>query len=312
MNVVDVPRPIPREDYDEAIARYANLVEGRAVAIYRVGNVRYPGLSDLDLLVVADRVAFDNRYFFSALQRMPRRLLPVFLHEPFILPAGCLDVLRHTTHYAPVLVAGQDVVRDFRPNDDSAERWCRMLESYCSYNTFAARVRKSDTVFGRLTVAVTSAFRYLLGDAAHLFSGVDPQAYAQEMDALRAGFFENADPSVAVRHAWNVFTGYFDRYDAMLRERLRASTAEEALETARALLSGEAPSELFDSEYALLRAQTIRRYYDGLRTLGFPYGSLFFIAAHPDGIRVLPHTPVETLIRNFYRVRRRLSEYARA
>jgi hypothetical protein len=312
MNVADTPRPIRREDYDEAIARYAKMVEGRAIAVYRVGNVRYPGLSDLDLLVVTDRAAFDNRYFFSALQRMPRRLLPVFLHEPFILPAWCMEVLRHTTHYAPALVTGNDVIREFRPNDDSSERWCRMLESYCSYSTFAARVRKGDTVFGRLTVAVASAFRYLLGDAAHLFSGIDTQAYAQEMDALRAGFFDNRDPADAVRRAWTIFSEHFDRYDLMLREHLRASSAEEGLASARALLRGETPAELFDSEYATRRALTIRKYYDGLQTLGFPYGSLFFIAAHPDGVRTLPQTPAATLIRNLYRVRRRLSEYARA
>jgi hypothetical protein len=78
------------------------------------------------------------------------------------------------------------------------------------------------------------------------------------------------------------------------------------------LLRGETPAELFDSEYATRRALTIRKYYDGLQTLGFPYGSLFFIAAHPDGVRTLPQTPAATLIRNLYRVRRRLSEYARA
>jgi hypothetical protein len=312
MNVRDIPRPIRREDYDEAIARYAKMVEGRAIATYRVGNVRYPGLSDLDLLVVTDRVAFDNRYFFSALQRMPRRLLPVFLHEPFILPAWCLDVLRHTTHYAPALVAGNDVARDLHPNDDAAERWCRMLESYCSYSTFAARVRNNDAVSGRLTVAVASALRYLLGDAAHLFAGIDVQAYAEEMDALRAHFFEHADSSDAVRYAWNLFAKHFDRYDALLRERLRISSAEDGVQSARALLNGEASNALFDSGYALRRARTIRAYYDGLRTLGFPYGSLFFIAAHPDGVRKLPQTAAATLVRNFYRVRRRLSEYARA
>jgi hypothetical protein len=312
MNVVELPQPAPRELYDDAIARYAKMVRGRALAVYRVGNVRYPGLSDIDLLVVIDRKALDGRYYFSALQRLPRRFLPLFLHEPFVVPASCIEAMRHTTHYAPELLCGRDVLREVRPNDDDAERWCRMLESYCSYSMFAERVRTKETLRGKFTIAVASAFRYLLADAEKLFADVDARGYATELDALRAGFFESDSPAALVRHAWECFVQRFQGCDAMLRERLGTRARMETIERARALLRGEAACEYFSRAYAMQRARTIERYYNELRALGMPYGGLFFIAAHPEALRAIPETPVTTLVHNLYRVRRTLAEYAGA
>ena len=62
---------------------------------------------------------------------------------------------------------------------------------------------------------------------------------------------------------------------------------------------------------------SIRRWDVGTRqelaSLGFPYGHLFYIAAHPRAVRhVRPAAVVDTLLRNVYRVRRRLTEYALA
>ncbi len=312
MNVVDLPQPAPRELYEEAIACYVKMVRARARAVYRVGNVHFPGLSDIDLLVVTDRKTFDGRYYFSALQRLPRRFLRLFLHEPFIVPAACTEVMRHTTHYKPVLLSGEDVVRAFPPDDADAERWCRMLESYCSYSVFAERIRTNETLRARFTIAVTSAFRYLLADAAKLFADLDAAGYAAEMDAIRSQFFESEEPHALVCHAWERFAQRFQQFDSILRERLGTHARMQTIERARALLRGDVATELFDRSHAVKRAQTIERYYDALRTLGIPYGGLFFIAAHPEAVRAVPETAVTTLVHNFYRVRRTLAEYAGA
>lgn len=310
MNVTDLPQPANHALYDEAFTQYADLVRSRAIAVYKVGNVRYPGLSDIDLLVVTDRTNIDNRYFFSAMQRMPRRFLPLFLHEPFVLPAWSLRVMQHTTHATPALLAGRDVLHAYPPSSDPAERWCRMLESYCSYSRFARSTRETETLRGRLTVAVASAFRYLLADASVLFEGVDGESYARGIDEIRAGFFEREDPASGVHEAWNFFAGHFDRVDAILREWLGTADANNALAKAQALLRGDEESEAFDREYAFRRARDIDGYHQELASMGFPYGHLFFVAAHPGAVRTLPDAPVvNNLVRNFYRVRRRLTEY---
>lgn len=313
MNVVDLPQPQTHALYDEAMTRYAEMVQSRAISIYRVGNVRFPGLSDVDLLVVTDRAHIDNRYFFSAVQRLPSRYHPLFLHEPFVLPVWSLRVMRHTTHASPVLLAGREVLTPYAPSAEPDERWCRMLESYCSYAAFRENVIASGTLKGRLTVAVAGAFRYLLADAREAIGYGDADAYGREVDALRETFFERPDPAAAVREAWELFSCALASFEKALCERLALAQPAQAPAAARALLRGESESAHLDREYAFRRAQDIDGYHQELASLGLPFGHLFFIAAHPNAVHACAEPAVvENVVRNFYRVRRRLLEYARA
>jgi hypothetical protein len=312
MNVVDLPEPCTRTLYDEAISRYASMVRSRAVGVHLVGNVHYPGLSDIDLLVVTDHEGVDNRFFFSALQRLPQRYHRLFLHEPFILPAWSLRVLRYTTHRAPRLIAGRDVLRPYSPSEEPAELWCRMLESYCSYAVFAQKTRSAQLLKGRMTVAVANAFRFLLRDAAVVLPQAADDDYINAIEAIRRTFFEGDEDRVErVRAAWTLFINAFDRFDAALQAHLGASTTDEAIAIARARVHGDAACADFDRDYAFLRSREIDGYHHELASLGFPFGHLFFIAAHPQAVRSMPRTSVvDTLLRNVYRVRRRLTEYA--
>jgi hypothetical protein len=309
MNVVDLPQPCTHGVYDEAVTRYAAMVKSRAVAVYHTGHVRYPGLSDIDLIVVTDHVGVDNRFFFSALQRLPRRYHRLFLHEPFILPAWSLRVMRYTTHNAPKLIAGRDVIAPFRPSTEPDERWCRMLESYCAYAAFALKQRRVQQLKGRQTIAVASALRYMLADADALLPGAAADRYVNEIEAIRRSFFDG-DPVEHVRAAWTLFSGAFDRFDTMLRAHLGAATTEDAVDAARARLLGEQPCADFSQEYAFRRARDIDGYHQELASLGFPFGHLFFVAAHPQAAHAASMPVVEGLLRNLYRVRRRLTEYA--
>jgi hypothetical protein len=313
MNVVDVPQPCNRELYDEATTRYAAMVRSRAIGVHQVGNVSYPGLSDIDLIVVTDHAALDNRFFFSALHRLPERYHRLFLHEPFVLPAWSLRVMRHTTHYAPKLIAGRDVLEAFLPEDEPHERWCRMLESYCAYAAYSSKVRRLRQLKGRETIAVASALRYLLKDGAYLIPESADPSYGTQLDDLRRTFFDDGDTVERVRLAWQIFASAFDRFDASLCTHLRVRDTDEAVQKARALVSGEEACADFDREYAFGRARDIGGYQHELASLGLPFGHLFFIAAHPGYRKTPTVTPVvETLLRNVYRVRRRLTEYAGA
>lgn len=311
MNVVDLPQQAKREDYDEAVARYVQMVQSRAIAIYRVGNIRFPGLSDIDLLVVTDRCSLDNRFFYSALQRMPRRFLPLFLHDPFILPAWSLRVMRHTTHGAPELLAGRKVLDGYAPSNEPEERWCRLLEGYCASASFAQRTKQSGTLRGRMTVAVASAFRFQLTEARAVLEH-DDRDYTRRIDDLRAHFFERANPEDDVREAWSMFGAEFERLDSSLRARLELGDKEDLPARARALLRGDRESGLFDREYAFRRAQAVDGYHQDLASMGFPYGHLFFVAAHPGAVHSHADSLVNGVVRNLYRVRRRLEEYAAA
>ncbi len=110
--------------------------------------------------------------------------------------------------------------------------------------------------------------------------------------------------------AWDLFTKNFAQFDERMQSWLGAAQPALAPGMARALLRGDETCDAFDRDYAFRRARDIDGYHMELASLGFPYGHLFMIAAHPGAVRRLPDAPVvSNLVRNIYRVRRRLTEY---
>lgn len=312
MNVVDIPQPAPAGMYEEAVSRYAACVKNRAVAVYRLARATYPGFPELAPLVITEHVGVDNRFFFSALHRLPERYHRLFLCEPLIVPGWSLRVMRYTAHDAPELVGGRQVLQAFAQNEERDERWYRVLEWYCAYAWFAQHTRRSQLLKGRETLAGARALRALLAKAAPLIPQAADDAYAKNIEGLCRTFFDDqSDPVEGVREAWELFSGAFDRFDRVMQEHLGAANTEHAVATARARLRGEEQCEDFDREYAFRRARDIDGYRQDLASLGFPYGDLFPEAAHPQEVRTPAAAPLlEGLLRSVYRVRRRIMEYA--
>src|ERR1700730_1580989 len=83
-----MPHAATTEMYDEAVALYAQKIATRITALYRVGAMTFPGLSDIDLLVVVPHSRNDNNQFFNVFYRLPSRFHQLFRHHPSILPAN--------------------------------------------------------------------------------------------------------------------------------------------------------------------------------------------------------------------------------
>jgi hypothetical protein len=309
MKVDDLPLPATHALYDEAMTRYAQMVQSRAISVYRLGQVSHPGLSDAKLLVVIDKAHVDNRYFFSALQRLPDRLRAIFLHEPFVLPVWSLRVMRYTTHRAPALLAGRDVLHQFTPCEEPDERWCRVLESFCRYAELAADASATQTLHARPAISAASDLRWMLADADGLLTGVDGRSYAARIDALQDRFFQQADPEQAVRELWTVFCEQLAHFETRLRDRLHISDGADAVSSARLLLRGDEKCDVFDRDYAFRRARDIDGYHHEVASLGLPFGHLFSTSAHPYAVRALPDARVISgVVRNFYRMRRLMGQ----
>jgi hypothetical protein len=277
MQVVDAPRPRNAALCDEAVSRYADLVKSRAISIHRVANA---------LLVVTGHVALDNRFFFSAMDRLPSRYHPCFPHEPYILPAWSLRVVQYTPHAARDLVAGRDVIAPYTPNEGRNERWCRTLESYCACAVFYESVMRSQLLNGRHLMEVA---RTLLPDAGE----------------------ETGEEQI--RATWERFCSAFERFDGTIRELFGAGSTANAVARARNCIAGNEEIEQLDREYAFRRARDIDGYHQELASLGFPYGDLFPVEAYPDAVRAMPAKPiVGSLVSQMYRLRKRLSEYTAA
>jgi hypothetical protein len=78
--------PYTKKEYEEEIGRYAeNLKQNESVvSVYRAGSIKYPGLSDIDIVIVLkDECTFPFAEY-SVLTTEKRKYL--FLHEPFVVP----------------------------------------------------------------------------------------------------------------------------------------------------------------------------------------------------------------------------------
>lgn len=307
MNVYAVPQPADRAMYDQAIAEFPRYVQSRAHAVYQVGGIRFPGLSDIDFLVVPKRPARDNQYFFSVFHRLPRPLLRLFLHEPFVVPPACVSVMRFTTHTNAKLLCGDDVLGKVEPVTDGAERVCRMLESFCSYERFAERAHRTGELNGRWSIAVFSAFRFLLDDFDAVFGRQTSEAYKSEIDAIRANAFV-CDAREAILRAWAIFEAHVDAVAQVLARRV--GIRDGAISSlAREILRGERRFDGVPLLYARERYEAVARYHDELERFGFPFGHLFFSAAYEGSLRpVTPPPGVRYINRNFYRIQRRIRE----
>ena len=203
MNVVDLPKRAERADYDEAVARYAQMVKPRAIAVYQVGSVRYPVSPTSICSWSPIAVVWTTGISILRCSGCRASISICFCTIRSFFRPGRSGVMRHTTHHAPQLIAGRDVVRPFVPSDEPDERWCRVLAGYCASAAFLQRARAEGTLKARMTVAVTSAFRFQLADTREAF-GFEDGGYAATVDALRAGFFERAQPEKAVEEAFDL------------------------------------------------------------------------------------------------------------
>jgi hypothetical protein len=279
VKIIELPVPLEGWLYHDAVARYACAVHDRSAAVYLIGNVSYPGLSDLDLLVVTDVARPDNEQYFSYRERLPQRDFPLFLHEPFILPARVLNVMRYTSHDRRALVAGKDILAGVSSEEGDHERWCRLLEGYCNYRSFADTIVNRAIMRGRHAVAVASSMRFTLRHADCVLGTALATPYASSIDAIRARFFKH-DPYDAVLEVWEIFMEAFGALEKALAERLSLSRGEHCEQFARRFFSGLVSVSGVDPAYVQERNAAIERYHRALASLQVSYGHLFFLAAH--------------------------------
>lgn len=109
IRIIDFPRPIETSFYEQALQTMCKrlLALNSVVAIYQIGGVNSPGISDLDMMIVfADGVRLDQN-LLEGLSRDERYL---FIHNLYGVSAGNFsDVERYAFYHQYRLLAGEDV-----------------------------------------------------------------------------------------------------------------------------------------------------------------------------------------------------------
>ncbi|MBC5827105.1 MAG: hypothetical protein GIW99_05410 [Candidatus Eremiobacteraeota bacterium] len=310
MQFTDLPLKAPREWYDEAMDLYRGKVASRIKALYRVGNITYPGLSDLDLLLVTSESRLDNNQFFS-FERLPHRLHRLFLHQPFIIPADMTSIIEYTTHSRRELLYGDDIFDGSTSLENFTINYCRSLESFCHYRTYVARTRQRGWVSARMMIAVASAFRFSLADFALGETGISPQRYGERIDALRAAYYEEVStPQALLQEAWSTLSGTVDDLERQLKERLPLRPGESSAEFAETFVNGQREVECLDESLVLRRRAIIEKYHRRLAQLRLSYGFLFYLTAYSRTLQPYRQRPlVRRIAQARYKPQRLIDEF---
>lgn len=324
---VRFPTPIPRELYDRAAREYARLVAGRTRSVYRTGRISVAGISDLDLLVVPTRARYDNYAYFS-IDRLPPPLRLPFRHGPFVVPPESPTIRRYSSHRAPVLVSGDEVLRRVPPAAAPEDRWSMLLEDYCHYHRYFEQVRRARRADVRFLLSKLGSIRIpvrLLTELVDTGTGAtrgarparDPELtnLLERGRSIRVGWFgpvpgTNGEMSGRdacrdlAAEAWEVLSRTFDWLDRSLRRALSQPAAVDLVAVAHAFLRGEAVVPGADPAMVRARQEAILAYSRSMRRFGISGFPVVPCLLHHDEVRrsgpPRPPRPVRAIIRFRY------------
>jgi|TARA_B100001971_G_scaffold25016_1_gene19485 hypothetical protein len=114
MKIINPPEYIEEVNYQNAIDKYLiqlEIIQDDVIAVYQMGSVGTPGLSDIDLIVVVkDDFKPENSTYLSA-KAIDNRL---FLHDPIIIPKSICSVFPYVFHATSLnILYGVDCIADF-------------------------------------------------------------------------------------------------------------------------------------------------------------------------------------------------------
>ncbi len=286
MQFTNPPRPLPTALYEEATRVYVERVCPRARAIYRVGDFRHPGLSDIDLLVVPTGARFDNNPWFSVRLRLPRAMQAPFRSDPGIVPADAVDVLRFTTHRARILLFGEDLAVDVECVDSPEQLWSMLFERLCQFDRVARDARRRGTTDLSKLVAKARSVAYSLADIDRLTGSDRSASYCADVEELRSHFFDFKLQEAGAR-AWQLFDrGLASLEDALVRV-LPLAPDQRPADFARSFLLGAATLPGLCAEHLAERRAAVLRAQQASRALGFRKGDVFTRTPYAERIAAL-------------------------
>ena len=296
LRVENLPLPLDRSLYQEAIDTYLERSHRYTDALYLFGNVRYPGLSDLDLLVVP-KDSYLAPLRLSLRDLLPRRFDPILEHDVFVVPLSQLDACRYRLSPPFSLVYGRDVLAGISADVSVATRVCDALESTNNMLGYVEQLRRMGVLNARSCGRVFNSQRYkarLLIDLGLM----EEDGYGAVIDDLRTRFLADPRP----RHVLEMHRA-FERSVATCARLLESSLGIDAgsFDRVAGVSYGQVPVRLagFEMTQAQRRAGVIRAYRQELVSRNYWYGFWFFPRMFPAAAARAPwHRTVFRLLRS--------------
>jgi len=291
------PARLDRSVYDAAVRNYVAAVGSRASAIYHVGNVRFPGLSDIDLVVVVDKPAWDNNQFFSPYVRLGKPYTPLFHHEPRFLPKTCIDAITYSScvhastgqamDQIPTvfgsrrsLVYGTDVLAE-RAVDVTSESWqrCRLLETSFIFSRSLRELASEPAIDIVKLMSRATGLRYPMRHLHDLLTMPRDRGYEKHIDDARERLLDpmttQPEKVKIAADTYELFQHGGRRFEANIRTLFGIGAGESLAPAVMGMLSGERPAPGVDAAYLDARRKATAFYHEEQRAYRLSAGSIF-------------------------------------
>jgi hypothetical protein len=207
LRVEDLPHPVDRSLYQEATDAYLELSHKFIEALYVFGTIDYPGLSDLDFLVVP-RDTYLAPMRVQLRERLPRRFDPIIEHEVWVVPESHRGACAYMAPTGLRLVYGSDVLAGIKAESSVEARLCETLEFVHNKLVFLANLRRTGVLNARSCIRVFNSHRYNIRCLAEL-GLMEENGYGNTIDALRMQFVAapSAESVVEMYHVFEEAVG---------------------------------------------------------------------------------------------------------
>jgi hypothetical protein len=303
LHVENLPLPLDRCLYQEAVDTYLEHAHRHLEAVYLFGNIGFPGLSDLDLLVVP-KDSYLAPLHLSLRDRLPRRFDPILEHDVFVVPLSQLGACRYRLTPPFTLVYGRDVLAGMTADTSVTTRVCDALEATNNMLGYVAQLRRIGVLNAQSCTRVFNSQRYKIRRLVDL-GVMEEDGYGEAIDTLRARYM--AEPSAGCVLD---MCRLFERSVAACARALGASLSLDvaSFDRVASVSYGQVPVpfEGFEIGDARRRAGVIAGYRQELVSRNYWYGFWFFPRMFPAAAARAPwHRIVFRLLRSGSRPWRR-------
>ena len=272
MEVIDIPIPVDRALYEEAVEIFVAMSRPYIESLYVVGNCRFPGQSDLDLLVVPNS-NFAAPLHLTLRGRLPKRFDAIIQHDPFVVPRSRVEILRFVQLSNITLRYGDDLLPPARPHPTPTWVLCSVMEHVHCLWKYYRQQKTRKMMDARSGTRIINSFRFSLEQMEMLGLRADSEGYGVRIEQLRASLVETPSAHI-VEEMFCQFEIAMCEAVTVINETLKTDVDSPSA-IAELYQRQDLPIQGWDPSYASRRFREVQAYLDTLAYQNFWYGSIF-------------------------------------
>lgn len=197
MRIYNVPSKCDKNIYELCTLYYLSTSKKYIETLYTVGNVNYPGISDLDLIVIP-KMNYLAPINLEIFKQTPKIFRHIIHHNPFIVPLSSLKAWKYSPLNKPNLIFGYDFLREINKDNSDSNKIALLLEHLYSYLQYYDKTYKASSINARLSVPIYSSFRFTINYMYEL-NIINNNNYGRNFDYLRDALLNRSSANIILK-----------------------------------------------------------------------------------------------------------------